>query len=402
MKFTYIIFFFVSILVITYFTFISKILSEIDDGNPINLENNENPQNLDKMGNFEEIVKKLKQISISNTVIISFFDSFIWQEFLYFYIHSIKANEINNFLAFSYDSKGVNLCIENKFVCDLVFTNNTVKYLRENTYQSKGFLERMFIRNEVIYKLLKAGISLIITDVDILYLKNPLYRVIEGDPDVAVSKNRPTGELNGGFFYLKYCPNSIKMFEYIMALHPQFPEDNDQDLLNKAVLEAKKYAKIKTLKRKEFYNGLEFFEFNHLFFADQLNQLTENTYTIHNNWILGFTGKEYRLKELHLYKFDYDGYYSSEKNNYIMLDYGDQERTLENDKVTLMLGMYLGNISNRIVILPRFRCYTVDFKFTTICKSNNDECNFLVLWNIKRFDSVFNGKYRESVYILYI
>lgn len=68
-----------------------------------------------------------------------------------------------------------------------------------------------------------------------------------------------------------------------------------------------------------------------------------------------------------------------------------------NDKTTLMLGLYLANISNRILILPRFKCYNVNRKLTPICSTPNTECNFLVHWNIKRFDNSFKRKYRESV-----
>lgn len=154
------------------------------------------------IGSFPVILERLKKMAVSGTVIISFFDSLIWQEFLYFYIHSIKANKITNFIAFSYDKPGVTLCLENNFECDLCFTNRTVKSINDNTYQSTGFLERMFIRNEVIWELLKAGMGLIVTDVDILYLKNPVDYIISGSHDIATSRNKRTGELNGGFLYI--------------------------------------------------------------------------------------------------------------------------------------------------------------------------------------------------------
>lgn len=71
--------------------------------------------------------------------------------------------------------------------------------------------------------------------------------------------------------------------------------------------------------------------------------------------------------------------------------------------MTLMLGLYLANISSRILILPRFKCYNVKRKSTPICSSPDTECNFLVHWNVKRFNSVFKPIYRESVlYIFYL
>lgn len=165
-----------------------------------------------EMGNFQNILERLKKMSVSGNVIISFFDSLIWQEFLYFYIHSIKANKITNFMAFSYDKPGVDLCLENDFECDLCFTNRTVKSIKDNTYQSTGFLERMFIRNEVIWELLKSGMGLIVTDVDILYLKNPVDYIIAGEHDIATSRNKRTGELNGGFLYIYIYKYNLFLF----------------------------------------------------------------------------------------------------------------------------------------------------------------------------------------------
>lgn len=112
-----------------------------------------------------------------------------------------------------------------------------------------------------------------------------------------------------------------------MSLHAEYPKDNDQDLLNRAIKEAKTYITNKILPFNKFWNGFEFFELRHIFFAEQFE--CQECYTIHNNWILGFEAKEYRLKELSLYKFDYNNYYSSDVNNYLTIDYNKQERSYE-------------------------------------------------------------------------
>lgn len=46
-----------------------------------------------------------------NIILISFFDSCIWKEFLYFYNYSIKSNKIFKFLSYSNDKVGLDLCI---------------------------------------------------------------------------------------------------------------------------------------------------------------------------------------------------------------------------------------------------------------------------------------------------
>lgn len=134
-----------------------------------------------------------------NIILISFFDSYIWKEFLYFYNYSIKSNKIFNFLSYSYDKAGLDLCIKNNIKCEICITRNSVKLLSQNTYQSKGFLERMFIRNEVIMRLLRKGISLIISDIDIIFLKNPIGYVTTGNYDISTTLGDNNGVFNGGF-----------------------------------------------------------------------------------------------------------------------------------------------------------------------------------------------------------
>lgn len=126
---------------------------------------------------------------------------------------------------------------------------------------------------------------------------------------------------------MRNTAQTITMFKRLLLLHKEYPYDNDQDLLNRAIKEAESYAVIKILPHNKFWNGYEFFELQHIFFYEQYK--CSDCYTIHNNWILGFQAKEYRLKEIHMYKFDYNSYYSSDNNYYILLDYENQERTFK-------------------------------------------------------------------------
>lgn len=127
--------------------------------------------------------------------------------------------------------------------------------------------------------------------------------------------------------FLRYTPNTVNIYKRIISLHKKYPKENGQKLLNRAIKEGKLYADINLLPHTKFWNGLEFFELQHIFFAEEFK--CDDCYTIHNNWMLGFEAKEYRLKELNLYKNDFYGYYSSNSNYYLSLDYDKQERSLE-------------------------------------------------------------------------
>lgn len=54
-----------------------------------------------------------------------------------------------------------------------------------------------------------------------------------------------------------------------MELHCKYPNKDDQILLNMAIKSENKKLKINILNRNEFYNGLDFFEKQHIFFNYQ-------------------------------------------------------------------------------------------------------------------------------------
>lgn len=107
--------------------------------------------------------------------------------------------------------------------------------------------------------------------------------------------------------------------------------------------------------------------------------------------------KVYRQKEMHLFFYDYNGYYSSLQNKYIKLISNTQN--IEEDENILKFGFFISNLTNTIFILPQFRCNRCS-RECKYCK-NHTYCSFIEFWKIRSLNKYFKDKYRESVYMYY-
>merc|ERR1712045_368741 len=81
-------------------------------------------------------------------------------------------------------------------------------------------------------------------------------------------------------------------------------------------------------------------------------------FIVHNNWIVSKAAKIYRFKEVGLWTFDKDEYYSNISQKYILYknyrDFGND--TLYHEKLALKTALTMGKILNRVVVLPKFDC----------------------------------------------
>lgn len=80
------------------------------------------------------------------------------------------------------------------------------------------------------------------------------------------------------------------------------------------------------LPQDTFSSGSVFFQ-KHQFYWDAIGRRDEgnrlvdaNQVIMHNNYVIGYTNKIYRLKEMKMYPLDVNGEYSSETARYLVLD----------------------------------------------------------------------------------
>jgi len=130
-------------------------------------------------------------------------------------------------------------------------------------------------------------------------------------------------------------------------------------------------------------------------------KLNCSTLVVHNNWIVTKEAKIYRFREHLMWLYDgQDQYYSSETRKYFT--YINPKPAATNNNISLLelkrLKMYqisalrtaliIGNLLDRVVVLPRF-----------YCDGKGLQCPLNSLIHMKTFDSCFSRKYRENSFL---
>ena len=164
-----------------------------------------------------------------------------------------------------------------------------------------------------------------------------------------------------------------------------------------------KFLRVKVLSRELYPCGKIYFEIGRRMFVNDISYCKGKTcenkpFIVHNNWIVSKAAKIYRFKEIGLWTYDKDEYYSSISQKYILYnnskDFGND--TIYYEKMALKTALTMGKILNRAVILPKFHCHLC---INVACKQKKDKCAFNSHFNVKIFDTFFEGLYRENSFL---
>ncbi|CAD5126055.1 unnamed protein product [Dimorphilus gyrociliatus] len=208
---------------------------------------------------------------------------------------------------------------------------------------------------------------------------------------------------NTGFMYIKPTKASINFFKELWSNFKLSKRmSHDQGYFNE-LLEIRKLRnqshliKINKLPVKYFTCGTYYFnEDNRQFGVPG----SKDTVVVHNNYIGSIAAKIYRFKENFLWSLDTSGYYSSRVTKYI--SYGNsidfQENNYLKEIQALKNAMKIGQLSKRVVILPKFTCCACK-KQRKSCSNFSTKCSLLSVLNIDAFDKKFANLYRESTFI---
>ena len=102
---------------------------------------------------------------------------------------------------------------------------------------------------------------------------------------------------------------------------------------------------------------------------------------MHNNYVIGYVNKIYRLKEMKMYPLDIGGEYSSPSARYLVLDSVSCSLSLDfllsdfTKRKALRYVVSLANELNRSLVLPRFPCgWKFSVKWCNLCGSDDRYC----------------------------
>ncbi|KAK8799580.1 hypothetical protein WA158_006128 [Blastocystis sp. Blastoise] len=271
---------------------------------------------------------------------------------LMFYESSILKNNITNYIYVCGDheifeilrTQGINVMISSEIISD----DNHIKY------GSKTLNKIMENRLNTMIGFLTKGYSILNCDVDILLLDNPFHYFDHTyDANMSVEEDLPYRSINGGFFYLKAVPKSIQFLTKVIRTMNQNHVDDQLaiNLVLKTMMKTSTNYKWEELDLWRYQDGRTFFYSNQYIF--NVTQC-KTCIMIHNNWIYGYEGKIYRMKELGIYTYNKQQYYNTNNQKYITFNLRLNDYDYHNQRDLLLLMSILSKQLNRILILPQF------------------------------------------------
>lgn len=340
---------------------------------------------------FKEMLKK-RSSPTGNVIILAYVDVPFIDMALNFYETSLKRLGLTNFL---FAASDITCCDRlNKIDRDAcyVYRKDEASH-KASEYGSKDFLRKMNIRTYMIMEALSIGITVLHTDIDVYFAKNPL-EYIECD-DCDISALMDDADYNAGFLLIRPTRRSMEVYSKMKALAIRMPFLDDQDQLTQVIDDmSRNYGHgfiVERLPIDRFLCGLIYFEVGERNFVG--DNICPNCVVVHNNWMVSREAKIYRFREHLMWDYDSDSYYTSTTRRYLTYDnpvlFGSLKTTEENERNALVNALAIGKILNRTVILPTFHC---EYKITSSCAFNS---RFLV----SSFDKAFDGSYREHVFL---
>jgi hypothetical protein len=316
---------------------------------------------------------------------------------LNFYVSSILKHGIKNYLfvalhadACSYMAKMFPEIGERCFV--FVDNHNTDKKVYD-TNQAKHFKERIYLRRFFILEALKLRINVLVSDLDMVYLHNPLSDVRKecGRCDIAAIWDDHLETYDSGFMYTRATDKAITFFNRLASY--ELSHGSGQFAFNAALKDIKKKKKailpmVVPLSTKKYKIGESFFEKN----TCPEPKAYKGVLVVHNNYILETHNKIFRFKECMLWDLDgFDRYYTDPDRKYLTVETLGPRGYPEHQ--ALLNAFSIAKLLRRTVILPRLECK----KF---------RCNLLMriydhahLHFIKHFHLATEGNYRESSFL---
>ena len=359
------------------------------------------PGMLSRQGAFYKLLEE--KSNDDKLIILAYVDFSYIEMAINLYQYSLKRLNITNFVFVCSEMDAVH-ALKRKGIDSFLYTHD-VDSSEPSDFGTEEFKEKISIKQKIITAAVMLGFKTLLTDIDIVFLRDPI-PYLRNDADVVIQDDlHPSHPLNSGFYLV--CPTYAgvelqqRTLEYVMS-RPTL----DQPALNtviKEMVEAKT-LKVFKLNSRQFACGKEYFEYGKRMFLGDFDDRDNNvTYIVHNNWIYTKDAKIHRFKETGLWSIDKERYYSSKSRKYIMysnpIDFGQTTEYRNTELIeasSLITAMTLGKILNRTLIFPKFHCYGCKNK---ACQRATDHCSFNALYHVQTFNRNFSDTYREHFFL---
>ncbi|KAK2167066.1 hypothetical protein LSH36_32g10008 [Paralvinella palmiformis] len=308
---------------------------------------------------FDSFIDAVQYYAVNNTIVVASFDITYVSMALNLFLTSFRKFNIKNHLFVASDRLGCAELLSHDAHC-IQYMNLSISK-NPSYFDQPDYNEKACIKPKIVLDCLKAGFHVLLVDVDIIFLKNPLPFISNySDCDFVTQTDPLSKEENSGFYLVKASSSGMKLFTKIVEMI-NGTSRGDQDYVNDALHELEESIKIHRLSPEIYQLGKMFFNKGRRAFAGDNPCI--NCIIVHNNYIVSLEAKIYRFKEYGMWSVDIGGYYSDKTRKYIKygnpIDFGAREEfgcnnTME--EVSLKTALIIGHILNRTVIMPRFHC----------------------------------------------
>ena len=329
-------------------------------------------------------------------IILASVDSGFVEMAINLYESSLKKFKLDNYLFVSSDAKAAEKLTKHGIANFNYFSDKDAA--TSSDYRSVAFARKTHYKTKIVLDALRLGLTVLLTDVDIVFLKNPFPFFECKNCDLLISSDVSEG--NSGFYLVKPTKAGIELHQRAWDGGMANPKKSNQKQIATVIKDMlkKKTLERKTLSLKTFPCGVVYFDQGHRMFAGDFP--CQQCVIVHNNWIVSGAGKIYRFKEHLMWYVDKDAYYSSSSRRYLTygnpIDWGAKDN-LDKETQALKSALSIAHVLNRTLILPAFHC-PAKCKDAP-CKNPGNRCALNTFYKISNFDSQFGGLYREHVFL---
>lgn len=155
------------------------------------------------------------------------------------YESSFRPNRIENFLFVGTGSRACQMLFIHSLPC-FYYADDTSSDVA-SVYGSPDFVRKMNIRTEMILDALEAGFTVLHTDLDVVFLRDPVAELKETVGSADLAALRDNSVLNAGFIVVRPTSFAKMVYERTKAMTMLNEKIDDQNALNAAIRHIDKY-----------------------------------------------------------------------------------------------------------------------------------------------------------------
>ena len=267
-----------------------------------------------KKTSYDLLEDVIKRHSYNNSIMLMCTDSGYINVFLNSYF-VCNMQQYKNFIVTCLDKPcynqlkkmNINVALVNAESDSLVDTSTA------SSYGSVAFRNKVQWKLVMLLQAVDQNVRVLYLDSDIILFKDP-FPVLNSYTGYDFLAQRDD-TICSGFMYLFPTRMTKQMLRKAIEVRPKLEKAGDQKAII-TVVQNNTSIKVLLLPDSQFSSG-SVFRKKHSYYWDSIN---ENQIMWHVNYVVGINNKNYKLKEMKMYKLDVNGEYSNPEAKYLTIE----------------------------------------------------------------------------------